>query len=227
LVQTNHTGVLVNRKPYLYSFLLLLMLGFFSLPVLAQRKAPIVQFSGIVLASDDTTSSLPGVHIYVPKAGRGTVTNMLGFFSMPVLVGDSVVISYLGYRKQHFKIPNNVGDAITIVVELSPDTTYLPEITIFPYPTEQLFKQAILAMDLPKAEEEDLLERNMNANLLAMMMQDMPMDGSENYKRYSQQQIMDTHNRNFYRTNPFFNPLNWAKFIQSIRRGDYSNKKKE
>lgn len=206
---------------------LLLVLCLFSQPLLAQRKAPVVQFSGIVLASDDSTSGLPGVHVYVPKAGRGTVTNPLGFFSMPVLVGDSVVISYLGYRKQHYKIPNNIGDAITIVVELSPDTTYLPELTIFPYPTEQFFKQAILAMDLPQKEEEDYLKRNMDANLMAMMMENMSMDGSENYKRYMQQEVMNNHNRYFIRTNPFFNPLNWAKFIQSIRRGEYSNDKKK
>lgn len=203
------------------------MLGLLSEPALAQRKAPVVQFSGIVLDSHDSTAVLPGVHVYVPKAGRGTVSNLLGYFSMPVLVGDSVVISYLGYQKQHFKIPNNAGDAITVIVELSPDTTYLPEITIFPYPTEQLFKQAILAMDLPREEEIDYMKRNMDANLMAMMMENMPMDGSENYKRYSQQQIMNTHNRYFQQTNPFFNPLNWAKFIQSIKRGEYSNNKKK
>lgn len=213
------------RIPYFFLLPLVLVLMVLSQPALAQRKAPVVQFSGIVLAADDSTAVLPGVHVYVPKAGRGTVTNGLGYFSMPVLVGDSVVISYLGYQKQHYRIPNNVGEAITVIVELSPDTAYLPEITIFPYPTEQLFKQAILAMELPK-EEEDILKRNMDANLLALMMESMEMDGSENYKRLTQQQIMDVHNRNFVRTNPFFNPLNWAKFIQSIRRGEYSNKKK-
>ena len=194
---------------------------------MAQRKAPVVQFSGIVLDSQDSSAVLPGVHIYVPKAGRGTVSNMLGYFSMPVLVGDSVVISYLGYQKQHFKIPNNAGEAITVIVELSPDTTYLPEITIFPYPTEQLFKQAILSMELPKDQEVDYLRRNMDANLMAMMMENMPMDGSENYKRFTQQQIMDQHNRYFIRTNPFFNPLNWAKFIQSIKRGEFNNNNKK
>lgn len=217
--------MLVSRKYFFLVLPLVLLLNVWSQPVLAQRKAPVVQFSGIVLDAEDSSAVLPGVHVYVPKAGRGTVSNMLGYFSMPVLVGDSVVISYLGYQKQKFRIPNNVGEAITVIVELSPDTTYLPEITIFPYPTEQLFKQAILAMELPNDEEVDHLKRNMDANLMALMMENMPMDGSENYKRFSQQQIMDQHNRNFYRTNPFFNPLNWAKFIQSIRRGDYSKDK--
>ena len=219
--------VLLNYKYYLSLLPVLLALTLLSEPVQAQRKAPVVQFSGIVLDAEDSAAVLPGVHVYVPKAGRGTVSNLLGYFSMPVLVGDSVVISYLGYQKQYYRIPNNIGESITVIVELSPDTTYLPEITIFPYPTEQLFKQAILSMELPKDEEVDYLKRNMNANLMAMMMENMPMDGSESYKYHSQQQIMETHNRNFYRTNPFFNPLNWAKFIQSIKRGEYSTNKKK
>jgi hypothetical protein len=225
LLPTNGKPVKVTRTTYYILVPLLLALALFSQPVQAQRKAPVVQFSGIILAADDSAAVLPGVHIYVPKAGRGTVSNPLGFFSLPVLVGDSVVISYLGYQKQHYRIPNNIGDAITVIIELSPDTAYLPEITIFPYPTEQLFKQAILAMEMPKAEE-DIFKRNMNANLLALMMENMEMDGSENYKRFAQQQVMDTHNRYFVRANPFFNPLNWAKFIQSIKRGEYSDKKK-
>lgn len=219
--------VLVNRKYSLLILPLMLMLGLLSQPVLAQRKAPVVQFSGVVLDANDSAAVLPGVHIYVPKAGRGTVSNMLGFFSMPVLVGDSIVISYIGYQKQYYRIPNNIGEAITVIVELSPDTTYLPEITIFPYPTEQLFKQAILAMEVPKSEEVDHMQRNMNANLMALMMENMPMDASENYKRYTERQLMQEHTRNSYVSNPLLNPLNWAKFIQSIKRGDFSKDKKK
>ena len=66
----------------------------------AQQKR-VIQLSGVVLG-EDSVSGLPGVHVYVPKAGRGTTTNGVGFFSMPVLVGDSIVISSVGYERQHF-----------------------------------------------------------------------------------------------------------------------------
>ena len=49
-----------------------------------------VQLSGLVLG-EDSTSALPGVNVYVPTIGRGTVTNQYGYFSMPVLPGDSVL----------------------------------------------------------------------------------------------------------------------------------------
>lgn len=190
----------------------------------AQRKPPVVQFSGVVLSADDTSAVLPGVHIYVPKAGRGTSTNVLGYFTMPVLVGDSVVVSAIGYQKQHFIIPNNQGDQLTVVIELSQDTTYLPEVAVFPYPTEELFKEAILAMELPDQENRDFMAKNLHENLLAEMMKNTPMDGSENFKHYQQQQFNRTHNRYFAPINPFFNPLNWARFIQSIRRGELKKK---
>ncbi|MEJ2005976.1 MAG: carboxypeptidase-like regulatory domain-containing protein, partial [Cyclobacteriaceae bacterium] len=64
---------------------------------LAQGKRHVIQLSGIVLSEEDTTRGLPGVHVYVPKAGRGTTTNNLGYFSMPVLPGDEIVISAIGY----------------------------------------------------------------------------------------------------------------------------------
>ncbi|CAA9281260.1 MAG: hypothetical protein AVDCRST_MAG95-3325, partial [uncultured Adhaeribacter sp.] len=61
----------------------------------AQGRAAVVQFSGIV-ASGDSLYGVPGVTVYVPKAGRGTATNEYGYFSMPVLAGDSVVVRALG-----------------------------------------------------------------------------------------------------------------------------------
>lgn len=190
----------------------------------AQSKPPVVQFSGIVLSADDSSAVIPGVHIYVPKAGRGTSTNALGYFSMPVLVGDSVVVSAIGYQKQHFIIPNDKGDQLTVVIELSQDTTFLPEIAVFPYPTEELFKEAILAMEMPDQENRDWMEKNLHQDMLAAMMKETPMDGSENYKMYQQQQFNQIHNRYSVPVNPFFNPLNWARFIQSIKRGDFKNK---
>ena len=190
----------------------------------AQSKPPVVQFSGVVLSADDSSAVIPGVHIYVPKAGRGTSTNVLGYFSMPVLVGDSVVVSSVGYEKQHFIIPNDQGDQITVIIELSQDTTYLPEIAVFPYPTEEMFKEAILALELPDQENRDFMKKNLSPEVLAYMMETTPMDGSENHKVYMQQQFLQQHYGNSVRTNPFLNPLNWARFIQAIKRGDLKEK---
>ena len=97
----------------------------------AQERARIIQFSGIVLGQD-STSGVPGVHIYAPKAGRGTTTNAYGYFSMPVLEGDSLIISAVSYERRHFIIPKGKSENYTVVIELTEDTTYLPELQIFP-----------------------------------------------------------------------------------------------
>lgn len=210
-----------------YSYCLCIL--FFFLAPLYESAAqgggsPVIQFSGIIVG-EDSTSGVPGVHIYVPKAGRGTTSNQYGYFSMPVLKGDSVVISTIGYGRQHYIVPGDKGESITVVVELTADTTYLPTVEIFPYPTEELFKEAILALELP--EQIDKGSPNMGEDVLARMFRDLPMDGSMNHSYYMNQQFHQMHNRfsNPYYNNPLLNPLNWAKFIKSIKNGDLKKKK--
>ena len=201
----------------------IVLLSLVALPeLLAQGSRPIIQFSGIIVG-EDSTSGVPGVHVYVPKAGRGTTSNYYGYFSMPALAGDSVVISAVGYKKQFFVIPADTrSESLTAVIELSGDTTYLPVVDIFPYPTEELFKEAILALQLPS--EYGYMAENMDPNVLALMFKNMPMDGAQNYRWHMQQQTMYMADRYGYRSNPLLNPFAWAKFIQSIKRGDLKKK---
>jgi hypothetical protein len=182
-------------------------------------KRRLIQLSGIILG-EDSTSGLPGVHVYVPKAGRGTSSNGVGFFSMPVLAGDSIVISAVGYVRQHYIVPNLSEDFITIVVELTTDNTFLREVTILPFPTEEVFKQAVLALNVPM--ENGIDRRNLNAELMALMMRTTPMDGNLNYRYYMEQYNSAIYNKQLGVTNPFLNPFNWARFFRDLK----ANKKK-
>ncbi len=185
----------------------------------AQAYKRVIQLSGIILA-EDSVSGLPGVHIYVPKAGYGTTSQRNGFFSMPVLVGDSVVISSVGYARQHWIIPKNAPEFYTVIVEMVPDITYLKEVTIMPFPTEEVFKQAVLALNIPMDNGVD--KKNLNAELLALMVQTAPMDGAANYKYYMDQYPNSIRDQFQPRTNPFLNPFNWARFFRDLKQ----NKKK-
>lgn len=184
------------------------------------NKRNIIQLSGIILG-EDSVSGLPGVHVYVPKAGRGTSSLGNGFFSMPVLAGDSVVISSVGYIRQHYIVPSDMNeDFLTIIVEMSTDNTFLKEVTILPFPTEEVFKQAVLALNLP--EDNRIDRRNLNAELMALMMRTTPMDGNLNYRYYMDQYNSSITDRSLGRTNPFLNPFNWARFFRDLKQ----NKKK-
>ncbi len=179
----------------------------------AQQKR-VLQLSGIVL--DTTKGPLPGVNVYIPKAGRGVTTNAVGFFSLPVLVGDSIVISSIGYRRRHYIVEYSEKEFVTIIVPMVEDVTYLEEVVIVPYPTEEVFKEAVLALNLPA--ETSVNEKNLNAELLALMLKNTPMDGPLN-QRYALNQWAATQNDKFMPvTNPFLNPFNWVKFFNGLKK---------
>ena len=48
----------------------------------SQGQKKIIQLSGVVVGQD-SISGVGGVHVYVPKAGRGTTSNPYGYFAMP------------------------------------------------------------------------------------------------------------------------------------------------
>lgn len=170
----------------------------------------------MILSEEDSLNGVPGVHIYVPKAGRGTTSLGNGFFSMPVLAGDSIVISAVGFVRQTYKVPFLQEDFLTIVVELATDNTVLPEVTILPFPTEEVFKQAVLALNVPMDNGID--RRNLNAELMALMMRSTPMDGNLNYRYYMDQYNTSIYNKQMGVTNPFLNPFNWARFFRDLKK---------
>lgn len=204
---------------------------FFLMPekAIAQGKASVVQFSGIV-ASGDSLYGVPGVTVYVPKAGRGTVTNEYGYFSMPVLAGDSVVVRALGYKHLTVMIPRNYNkQSYSVVLELKEDATLLPEVRVFPYPTEELFKKAFLALKVPD-EDKKAADRNFNEQILARIFNNTPVGPSANFRNTMDLQQMNLNRQampNQYNNNPLLNPFAWGQFINQIKRGDLKRKYKD
>lgn len=193
-----------------------------------QGKPQVIQFTGLV-TTGDSLYGVPGVTVYVPKAGRGTVTNDYGYFSMAVLAGDSVVIRAIGYQHLTVKIPKNYNkQSYSVILELKEDITVLPEVRIFPYPTEKDFKQAFLKLRLP---ERNLTgpERSLNEKILAAMFAETPIGVSANFRNSMDMQQLERDRRNGVapnpRTNnPLLNPFAWMKFIEQIKSGELKKK---
>lgn len=208
---------LLTRKYCLLMTLLVVLFLGVAQESYAQQPRRLIQLSGVTM--DTVSGPVPFVNIYVPTAGRGVRTNEVGFFSLPVLAGDSIVISAVGYQRQYLVVPHDAEEYLTIFVSMVEDVTYLREVEILSYPTEEVFKEAVLALNLP-AEQID--EKNLNAELLALMLKTTPMDGPLN-QRYSLNQWAASQNDRFMPvTNPFLNPFNWAKFFGGLKK----NKKK-
>lgn len=183
----------------------------------AQSQKRVIQLSGIIVSADSLGGVLPGVNVYVPKAGRGTSTNGAGFFSMPVLVGDSVVISSVGFVRQHYIVPNSANEFLTVMVEMVEDVTFLKEFQIMALPTEEMFKEAVLALNIPM-DQNGIDKKNLNAELLALMLRTTPMDGAANYRYYIDQWSTSASDKFQPRVNPFLNPFNWARFIRDLKQ---------
>ncbi len=211
-----------------------LLLFFFSFlgsagDAAAQGKPKVVQFSGIV-ASGDSLYGVPGVTVYVPKAGRGTITNEFGYFSMAVLAGDSIVIRAIGYRHLTVKIPRDYNKvSYSVVLELKEDANILPEVRIFPYPTDRDFKAAFLKLK-PPTKDITGPERSLNERVLAALFENTGAGPSASFRNTMDMQQLDRDRRNGLApntttNNPLLNPFAWMKFINQIKSGELKNKK--
>lgn len=209
---------------YLLPFLLFFGLLFGSREVAAQdsKEKKVIQLSGIILNAD-STDAVPGVNIYVPKKGRGTVSGRFGYFSMPVLEGDTILFTFIGLKKQTFNVPTTVeNDRISLILTMEVDEIALAEIEVVPYPTEEEFKQAVLAMTV---EDPMVVSRsNMSPEMLLRWAESIPASGNENFRSFQEGQLLQ--NNDIYGPRPLriLDPFAWSQFIRSIKRGDFKSK---
>ena len=196
-------------------FLSILLLSQNELLAQAKEKEQhVVQFTGIIVG-DDGVTQIPGVHVYMPKSGRGTSTNMYGYFSMPALVGDEVVVSAIGFLKEHFVVPEGKNGRVNVLFKLEEDTVYLENIDFTLYISEREFKEAILALNVP--DNRKVLHNRLDGAALASMLQNTPYDASLNARYYFDQQYYYMQDNFGPRSNPFLNPFNWSRFINSLK----------
>ncbi|AFL83022.1 hypothetical protein Belba_0359 [Belliella baltica DSM 15883] len=213
---------MTRNKKYIASlvFSLMLLLFFQNLQAQDQKERRVIQLSGIILNAD-STDAVPGVNVYVPKKGRGTSSGRFGYFSMPVLEGDSVVFTFIGLKRQTFTIPENLEeDKVSLIITMQEDEIVLKEIEVMPYPSEEEFKRAVLAMNYDAPNTRG----NMSPETLLRWAENMPASGNENFRGVQQGQMMQIQDR--YGPRPFrlLDPFAWSQFIQSIKRGDLKKK---
>lgn len=142
---------------------------------------------------------------------------------MPVLEGDSVVFSFIGLKKQTFKVPDIVeNDRISLILTMEVDEIALAEIEVMPYPTEDEFKRAILAMNV--VDPMAISRANMSPEMLLRWAESMPASGEENFRYFQQGQMLQ--NQDLYGPRPLriLDPFAWSQFIRSIKRGDLKSK---
>lgn len=192
-----------------------------------ENDSTLVQFSGVVVGDDgsDTISPIPFVNIYIPERGTGTYSNLDGFFSIVARQGERIEFSAVGFRKVEFIIPDTLTtNRYSIVQMLSQDTIMLPQATIYPWPSKEHFKEEFLALEVPNQELESIAAENLSEEKLQALREYIPRSGEETSAFYLQQQAKTYQYIGQTPPQNIFSPLAWAKFIKSLRDGDYKKK---
>lgn len=210
-------------------FYLLIILSLFisaySVQAQDNRNSRLVQFSGMVLdGSDEQLYPVPYTNILVKDKGRGTYSDLKGFFSIVVEKGDVIVFSAIGYKTVEYKISEDLDDERYSIVQLmTQDTINLPETVVFPWPSRDHFKLEFLAMDVtPELQEH--AAKNLANETLRRMRNEVSVDGNEHADYFLRQQAREYYYIGQQPPMNIFNPVAWKKFFDSWKSGDFKKK---
>lgn len=187
----------------------------------AQRKK-LVQVTGRI--TDELLQPLPFAHIFVLNDNRGTITDNGGKFSFVAEIHDTIMFSSLGYRKKTIVIADTLSDPfLTLNIVLETDTIMIAEVEIYPWKSYEEFKEAFINLKLP---QDDMERARKNIALLkTQIILDNNPSARSNYRYIMNQQYNETFNQGMVAPSySILNPFAWAKFFESIKRGDYKKK---
>jgi hypothetical protein len=101
-------------------------------------------------------------------------------------------------------------------------------VRVFPYATEKAFKQAFLALRLPREKGSSAAD-NLNQDILRRIFNNAPVTSMGNYRQTMQAQQLDQQRRmgmgpSPYTNNPLLNPFSWLQLIKQVKDGEFKKK---
>lgn len=184
----------------------------------------LVQINGVLMTAD-SLRAVPGAIIMVKNKNRGVESTSQGVFSVVAFKGDTLQFSALGFRPKEFIVPKDIkGHYFSAIQLMVQDTFFLPETIIRPLPSREQFDYAFKHWNIPD-DKYEVARKNTNALMLRALAYSMPRDGKESQLMYQQIQAQEAV---YYGQRPpmqIFNPVAWAEFFESWKRGDYRKNK--
>lgn len=214
----------ILNKYFLVLFALLVLNNFSK----AQKYAPkdsVVQLYGVIMSAD-SLRAISNASIIVVNKGRGTISNYDGVFSIAVLKGDRITFSCIGFKDKTIDIPYNLKDnQYSIIQLLINDTAYLPATIIRSRPSREQFERDFVNTPIPD-DAYEIARQNTDEAKRRILINNLPADGREAVNYQLRQQA----NKYYYAGQlppiNILNPMAWADFIKSWKRGDFKRKKK-
>ena len=200
----------------------------FVFPVVAKAqfetyKDSVIQLYGVVMSAD-SLRALPSVSIVVKGRNQGTLTNEQGVFSIVVLKGDKIEFTSVGYKPKLVSIPKNLdGNQQSMIQLMVEDTVYLPATIIKKYPTREEFERDFVNSKIPD-DQQEIARQNLSETNRRALMAVYPRDGREASNYYLKQNAQKYYSAGQLPPQNIFNPLAWAEFIKSWKRGDFKSK---
>ena len=174
--------------------------------------------------SADSLQALPSVSIMVKGRNQGTLSNEQGVFSIVVLKGDEIEFTSVGYKPKLVHIPKNLdGNQQSMIQLMVEDTVYLPATIIKKRPTREEFERDFVNIKVPDDKQEIARQNVSEANRRALMSV-YPADGREATNYYLKESARKYYSAGQIPPQNIFNPLAWAEFIKSWKRGDFKSK---
>lgn len=183
----------------------------------------LIQFSGVIVEVD-SLKPVPFTNIFVKHTNHGTVADYFGYFSFVAQKGDTLVFSEVGYSKSEFVIPDTLStNRYSLIQMLHHDTISLRTFEFFGWPTRDQFKQVFLNLHSPE-DDLDRARKNLSYDNMKALYNNMPPDGSINYKYAMEQRYSKLYYAGQYPSYSILNPIAWSQFIQAWKRGDFKRK---
>lgn len=181
-----------------------------------------VQISGVVL-EQDSLKPVPFVSIMVRGTKHGTVSDYYGFFTIVARPGDQLQFFSVTHHNATYDIPDTLNEKhYSMIKILSKDTVQLAPVSVFPWPTKEQFRQAILNLDLTSTDA-DRAAKNMDNEDMRIAVNGMGMDAAANYRVHMQQQYTKLYTAGQYPSISLLNPVAWAQFIDAWRKGKFKS----
>ncbi len=203
-------------------FLILLFAATAGFSQTASKK--LVQFSGVIVNVDSNTV-VPYVTITnVTGKAQFYAANYKGYFSFVANVGDTLLFTAIGYKKEGLVIPKDISESsYTVVVAMKQDVINLPAVRVYPWASTDEFKKEFMTMKFAD-DDLEIARKNVSKESLSAMMASLPRDGAEmqSYNFQNNHARLTNRNINQRLANPLLNPFAWGALIQQIVNGDKS-----
>jgi hypothetical protein len=211
------------KKIIQYTFFFLFLVPVAANAQFETYKDSVVQIYGVIMSAD-SLKALPSVSVMVKGRNQGTISSEQGVFSIPLLRGDVIEFTSVGYKPKLYTIPQNlVGNQQSMIQLMVEDTVYLPATIIRKRPTREEFERDFATTAVPN-DQQEIARQNLSESNLRALMAAYPRDGREATNYYLKQNAQKYYSAGQLPPQNLFNPLAWAEFIKAWKRGDFKSK---